>query len=59
MKTVTKVLVSLVGMLTLALQNDQVSGFVSAMLASHPKVAAFVLGLSGILALVHVPAKQS
>lgn len=55
MKTITKVLVSVVGLITLALQNDAVQGIIGGLLSAHPKVSAVIGGIAGILALVHVP----
>jgi hypothetical protein len=57
MKNVTKVLLGLVGSLTLFLQSDLGQQIVGGLIASHPKIAAAIAGISGILALVHVPSK--
>ena len=55
MKNITKVLLGLVGSLTLFLQSDLGQQIVGGLVAAHPKVAAALAGISGILALIHAP----
>lgn len=57
MKNITKYLIAAVSALTLFLQSGFGQSVVGGLIASHPKVAAFVVGLSSILALIHKPAE--
>jgi hypothetical protein len=59
MKDLTKIIASIVAVLTVLLQTATVQQFLASVLASHPNLSAIVAGLAAILALFHQPEKPS
>jgi hypothetical protein len=55
MKTFSKVLASVIAVLTLVVQTPAVQQFIVAFFTSHPTVSTVLGGLGAILAIFHVP----
>ena len=55
MKTVTKILLSVISAVTLVLQSPSVQAYVTQFISSHPGISSALAGIGGIGLLIHNP----